>query len=319
MTERARTPLPIRVAAVLTVTAGLTVLGPAAPAMSTDGDPVRSGFSLTVSPTRLVVPAGAIHDEHSVQVLNQGSEPLHIRVDRRDFAQRPDGSLAFGPGAPYAASNWVRASPERFTLAPGTAKKVRIRIAVPPQPDVGEHQVALVFLALADDEAADIRLNRGIGTPVYISVPGPVDDSVRIDELRAPAFALGGSIALGATVHSLGTVHRDFRGSQQLAVRAGDRLVHFPDFTVVRGATREVTAVWSDPPLACVCHARLMVSDADGGARQVAVRIVIVPLHLIGALLALTLMALVIPRFVVRRYRARVRAAVEAARAADDA
>jgi hypothetical protein len=267
----------------------------------------------------LVVPVGAIDDKHYVQVFNQGSEPVRIRVDRRDFLQRPDGSLAFLQDAPYAASNWVRVSPERFTLRPGVTGKVRVRITVPPRPEVGEHQVVLVFLALADSKAANIRLNRGIGTPVYISVPGPLDGSVKVDGLRAPGFALGGPIWLNTTVHSVGTMHRDFRGPQQLAVRVDERTVRFPDFTVVRGATRNVGALWRDPPLACICHARLIVPTADGGARQVAVRIIIFPLHLVGAALAIALLILFVPRLVARRYRARLRAAVEAARAADDA
>jgi hypothetical protein len=266
----------------------------------------------------LVVPVGST-DEHYVQVFNQGSEPVRIRVDRRDFLQRPDGSLAFLQDAPYAASKWVRVNPEHFTLRPGVTRKVRVRIAVPPRPETGEHQVVLVFLALAGNETANIRLNRGIGTPVYISVPGPLDDSVEVDGLRAPAFTVGGPIWLGTTVHSVGTMHRDFRGPQQLAVRVDERTVHFPDFTVVRGATRNIAALWREPPLACICHARLIVPDADGGARQVTVRIVIFPLHLFGAALAIALLILFVPRLVARRYRARVRAAVEAARAADDA
>jgi hypothetical protein len=266
-----------------------------------------------------VVPAGAIRDRHYMTVMNQGHEPARIRVDRRDFTQRTDGSLQFLPDAPYAASNWVRVTPDLFDLPPGATKKVRVQISVPPRPEAGEHQVVLVFLALADGEGANIRINRGIGTPVYISVPGPLDASVRVDGLRVPGFALGGPIRLSATVHSVGTMHRDFRGPQRLGVRVGDRTVRFTDFTVVRGATREVETVWRNPPLACVCHARLMVPGPGGEARAVPVRIIILPLHLIGAALVIALLFFLIPRLVARRYRARVRAAVEAARAADDA
>jgi hypothetical protein len=213
----------------------------------------------------------------------------------------------------------VRVNPDLFTLRPGATRRVRVQITVPRQPEAGEHQVVLVFLALADGEAANIRINRGIGTPVYINVPGPLDDSVRLDALRAPSFALGGPIRLGTTVHSVGTMHRDFRGPDRLGVRVGDRVVRFPDFTVVRGAVREVETVWRDPPLACVCRATLMIAGKDGATRQVPVRIVIVPLHLIGVVLVVGLLALLIPRLVARRFRARVAAAVDAARSTDDA
>ena len=319
MTERTRTPLALRVAVVLSVLAGTTSAGPAARAQPPDPDPHHPGFSLTVGPTRLVVPSGAIRDRHDVTVANQGTKPIRIRVDRRNFIQRTDGSLAYFPDAPYAASNWVRVTPNHFTLRPRGTRKVRVQITVPPRPEAGEHQVVLVFLALADEEAANIRINRGIGTPVYISVPGPLDDSVRVEGFRAPGFALGGPIRFSTTVHSVGTMHRDFRGAQRLGVRVDDRTVRFPDFTVVRGAVRDVETVWRNPPLACICHARVVVPGAGGASREMPVRIIIVPLHLIGAALAVALLFLLIPRLVARRYRARVRAGVEAARAADDA
>lgn len=318
MTERTRTPLSLRVAVALSVAAGMAV-GPPAHAQPPGPDPPHHGFSLTVGPTRLVVPPGAIRDRHYMTVTNQGDEPVRIRVDRRNFSQRTDGSITYLRDAPYAASNWVRVTPDRFTLPPGTTKKVRVSITVPRLPEAGEHQVVLVFLGLADEEAANIRINRGIGTPVYISVPGPLNDAVTVDSLRAPGFALGGPITLGATIHSVGTMHRDFRGPQRLGVRIGDRTVRFPDFTVVRGATRQVETVWHSPPLACICHARLWVPGPGGEARAMPVRIIIVPLHLIGGALAAALLFLLIPRLVARRYRARVRAAVEAARAVDDA
>jgi hypothetical protein len=319
MAELTRTPLTLRVTVVLSLLVAPVMIAAPAAGGPSDTDPTRPGFSLSVGPTRLVVPAGALRDRHYVQVTNQGREKVRIQVGKRNFAQRSDGSLVFLRDAPYAASTWVRAAPDHFSLRPGATKKVRVTISVPDRPEAGEHQVVLVFLALADDEAANIRINRGIGTPVYISVPGPLDDSVRVEGLRAPGFALGGPIRLGATVRSVGTMHRDFRGPDRLGVRVDDRLVRFPDFTVVRGAVRDVETVWRNPPLACVCHARLVVPGPGGEAREVPVRIVIVPLHLIGAVLAVALLILLVPRLVARRYRARVRAAVEAAQAGGDA
>src|SRR5262245_4540110 len=123
MAERTRTPLLPRVAAVLSVMAGVTAAAPPVRAEPAP-DPRHSGFSLTVGPTRLVVPAGALRDRHYVTVVNQGSQPARIQVGRRNFAQRTDGSLQFLEDAPYAASNWVRVTPDLFTLPAGASKRV---------------------------------------------------------------------------------------------------------------------------------------------------------------------------------------------------
>src|SRR5688572_13897820 len=66
----------------------------------------RPAFSLSVTPTRLVVPAGLLAQSQEVRVTNAGRQPLDVQVGKRDFVQRPDGALAFQAHAPYSASNW---------------------------------------------------------------------------------------------------------------------------------------------------------------------------------------------------------------------
>ena len=275
-------------------------------------------FSLGVTPTRLVVPAGQLELPQYVRVSNTGPESMQVDVGKRDFTQSPDGTLTFQPHAPYSASDWVRVDPPRFDLAPGASRQVEVRVSVPDQPDAGDHQVALVFLVAAPPGPANIRVNRGVGLPVFVTVPGPVDDSVRLDDLRAPGFALGGPLRLSATLHSVGTVHRDFRESGALGVKVAGRTVAFPDFTVTRGAVREVSTVWNDPPLACVCRATITVTGPDGVAQVRSARIVVVPVHLIGAVLGGVLL-LFVARLVRRHYRARARTEALAVRSTGDA
>ncbi|GAB2863952.1 hypothetical protein GCM10027176_77320 [Actinoallomurus bryophytorum] len=181
------------------------------------------------------------------------------------------------------------------------------RVSMPAGAEPGDHQLALIFKVPAGRNAANIRINRGIATPVFITVPGPVSRSVEVSRVRAPGFALHGPILLSTTVHDSGTVHRDFRGKGKLHVDVGGDRVAFPDFTVLRDSTREITARWS-PPLMCVCHATVSV-PGSGGRTSAAVRIIIFPLHLLAILLGGLLALLLLGWFARRRYRAKVLAA----------
>ncbi|WP_155359822.1 molecular chaperone [Acrocarpospora macrocephala] len=288
----------------------LCLLWAEAPALA--HTPPQPNFSLQVSPTRLVIPAGTTTTAQRFQLTNKGRSAFDITVEKADFIAGENGALNFQPNAPYAAAAWATVEPANFRMAAGTTRTVTVRVKMPPDPEPGDHQFALIFKVPAAQDASNIRINRGIATPVFVTVPGPVDSSVEIAGLQAQEFVLGGPVPLTARIRSVGTVHRDFRSSSRLHAQAGGSAVAFPDFTVVRGAIREVATQW-DPPLMCVCHVTL---SADGSARTV--RIVVLPLHLLGIGLAVLLAALLLAWFVRRRYRARVLAAAIALNGTDD-
>jgi hypothetical protein len=246
-------------------------------------------------------------------VINAGRKPFTVTVQKADFTAGDDGALHFQPDAPYAAASWVQVTPTHFVVAPGATTDVTFRVSMPDRAEPGDHQLALIFKVPAGRNAANIRINRGIATPVFIAVPGPVSRSVEVSRLRAPGFALHGPLLFSTRVHDIGTVHRDFRGKGKLHVDVGGSRVSFPDFTVLRDSTREVTARWN-PPLMCVCHATLSVPGSAGTQSTAAVRIIVFPLHLLAILLGGLLALLLLGWFVRRRYRAKVLAAAAALR-----
>ena len=270
-------------------------------------------FSLEVTPTRLVIPGGAGSAVRKFLVINGGRTPFTVTVQKADFVATENGALNFQPNAPYAAARWADVTPAQFFVPAGTKKTVTFHVNLPDRAEPGDHQLALIFKVPAGRNAANIRINRGIATPVFIAVPGPISRSVEIDRLKAPGFALHGPISLSTRVHDIGTVHRDFRGKGRLHVEVGGGRVAFPDFTVMRDSTRQVTARWN-PPLMCVCHATLSVPGPDGTAKAEAVRIIIFPAHLAAILLAVLLALLLLGWFARRRYRAHVLAAATALR-----
>ncbi|WP_034384325.1 hypothetical protein, partial [Herbidospora cretacea] len=257
---------------------------------------------MQVTPTRLVVPEGT--SEHRFDVTNKGRETFQVTIEKSDFVAGESGAMRFQPGAPYAAAAWAEVDPAQLTVPPRETRPVTLRVVVPESPEPGDHQFAVIFKVPAAKTTANIRINRGIAAPVFVTVPGSIDKSVEIADLQAPGFVLGGPVPITTRIRSTGTVHRDFRGPGRLKVQAGGSEVSFPDFTVVRGATREVAATW-DAPLVCFCD----VTVAVPGGNSRTVQVVVFPLHLVVALVAVVMGGVLIWIVVRHRYRRRVESA----------
>lgn len=274
---------------------GLAVAVPTSPSPlgptpeQTNPSPVTSyqrsddSFAVSVSPARLSVPADGLDTEQRFTVVNRGQEPVSLTVQKRNFVSGPDGGLTYLPDAPYGAAEWVHVTPTRLTVQPGTSELVNVGISVPAAPEPGDHQVALVFLTPATG-SGNVRVNRGIGTPVFLTVPGPTDDSVRLNSLTAPGWSWTGDPTLTASLTSTGTVHRDFRGPTALAVGSPNHPGRFSDFTVSRGSDRVVSTPW-DAPLVCVCRPSVTVTDADGVPQTLSTRVVVLPWWMLAGVL----------------------------------
>jgi hypothetical protein len=262
------------------------------PSTSTSYQLSPDAFALTVSPARLTVAQDALDDTQQVTVVNRGRQPVTVTVEKRNFTAGADGALSYRPDAPFGAADWVDVSPARLTLDPGVSQQVTATIRVPEEPEPGDHQVALVFLA-PPTGSGNIKINRGIGTPVYVTVPGPVDDSVRLKGLSGPRWSWHGQPTLTASLSSTGTVHRDFRGPTALSVGTAQHRSRFADFTVSRGADRVVRTTW-DAPLVCVCRPSISVTNGDEPAQVASARVVVLPWWLAAGVLAVALVALLL-------------------------
>ena len=272
-------------------------------------------FSLAISPTRLVVDRGQADEPQKIKIINGGTSEMRVDVTKQNFTGGRDGSMIMAETAPWSASTWVDVSPTTMVIPAGETRVVTARITIPTDPEPGDHQVALVFLVPAGESKANVKINRGIGTPLYVTVPGPIDDSAMVKALDAGGFAAGGPIDITATIENTGTVHRDFRSDTPLRVNAAGTAEPFPDFTVMRGATRDIATTW-DPPLMCICHPTVSIIDAKGEVQSMSVRVVVFPLPLLGFILAVLVLAAVAYRLARRRYEHNVIRAAAALRPA---
>jgi hypothetical protein len=266
---------------------------------------------LTVTPTRLVIGPDDIGDTQELKVRNDGAAPVTVEVQKRSFTARPDGTLSYEDDAPYSAAEWLTLDDASLDIPAGGSQVVTATVTVPADPEPGDHQMALVFLVPSGATKDNVRINRGIAIPAFITVPGPVDDSASIIDLDADGFATGGPVTITAKVRSTGTVHRDFRGASPMLVDGSGVAKAFPDFTVMRGATRQITTTW-DPPLLCICHPSVSVVAADGSVETMTVRVIVFPLALFAWVVGLLLVAFVGFRWARRGYRSTVLKAAHA-------
>jgi len=271
----------------------------------------KEEFSLSVTPTRLVVGPADLDTTQQLLVVNRGRSSMPVQVQKRNFVSMPDGTLHYQDDAPYGGADLVTVEPTQFELAPGTSQVITVKIDAATETDSGDQQLAVVVLVPATETEANIRVNRGVGAPVYLTLPGPVEDSVALSDLHAPAFVARGPVDLSMKVRNLGTVHHDFRGPSALTVRSAGASTAFPDFTVPRDATRDISMTW-DPPLLCLCHPTVSYTDPAGATQTVAVRVIVFPWDLVlGALGALGL-ALLAVRLARRSFRSQVAKAAAA-------
>jgi len=303
----APTPVP--------TSSGSASVSPAAPSstpsssVSYKRDP--GAFSLTVSPARLAIKQADIGSTQQITLVNRGQAALAVTVEKRNFTVGADGALRYQDDAPYAASSWVSVSPKQVTLRPGKAQVVTATIKAPKTYEPGDHQMALVFMVPAGKASGNVRVNRGVGLPVYITAPGELVDSVSLSGLAAPGFVSGGSVPITATVTNQGTVHHDFRQPSPLTVTGAGTAEPFPDFTVPRNSVRDVATTW-DPPFLCVCHPTVTMTSADGGLQSQTVRVVVFPWQWFAAGVGAVLLVLLLVRTSRRRYQATVAKAAAA-------
>lgn len=249
----------------------------------------------------MVIRATDIDRVQRFTAVNRGEQPLAVTMDKRNFLARPDGSLDYEKAAPFGAESWLSISPMTFVVQPGATQLVTATIKPPDQTEPGDHQAAVVFMVPAGRTAENIKINRGVATPVYVTVPGPTDDTVVLTHFSGPTFTAGGDVSLSVSVENRGTVHRDFRGPTAIAVHASGKPASFPDFTVPRGATRDTSTTWR-PPLACICHPSVAFTNADGALQTSTIRVVVFPWPTALGVLAAVLVVLLLLRL--RRRRA---------------
>jgi P pilus assembly chaperone PapD len=190
--------------------------------------PAEAGLSaLSIFPSRhaLEVAPGSATTV-SVNVVNNGDEPLRIRAYAADWTLGQTGEMAFWPAGkvPHSAHHLVAVAPAQFVLPPGKTQRVRLQVTVPPGTAGGEYH-GMVFFETGPQRAevkrrgATMLFNQRIGETIYVAVP-PVRKQATVKGLAYMAPEKGQPPRIGLALENTGTVH--VRGTAKLTIAQPD-------------------------------------------------------------------------------------------------
>lgn len=177
---------------------------------------------LSAIPPRLEVSVKANSaNTQTIKVRNESTETKVITVSLRDFV------VTDSQGTPifldenntennrWAASSWIQVSPPTLTLKPGEIKPLYLTVLPPANALPGGHYAAVVYTpnagSVGNSTGASIQTN--VGTLVYVTVPGDINQSATVQTFSAPSFSEFGPIDFKATIKNSSDIHIQPSGS----------------------------------------------------------------------------------------------------------
>ena len=234
-------------------------------------DPDRANFVVEADP------GASIRD--SLVVENLGSVELVLGVYASDASNTVDGELDLLPAdtEPVDVGSWVTFEQPSITVPPEGAVEVPFTITVPEDAPPGDH-VGGVLTSLSvtepDDRGNRVRIERRLGTRLYLRVSGELEPALTFTSLEADhspswnPFAAG-SMTVRYRVENIGNVR--LRATRAVRIEGSmgltGRTVEAADLPeLLPGGSlelaHEVSGVW--PALGTTVEVELQPYDPSG-------------------------------------------------------
>lgn len=150
----------------------------------------------------------------SIKVRNESTETKTINVSLRDFVVTDNqGTPTFLESTNtesnrWAASSWIQVSPTSLTLKPGETKGLTLTVMPPANALPGGHYTAVVYSPESgsiNSTGASVQTN--VGTLVYVTVPGDINQNATIQSFTAPKFSEFGPVDFKSTIKNYSDIH----------------------------------------------------------------------------------------------------------------
>lgn len=163
-------------------------------------------LEITVNPGQTITKTIKVRNESKVEkiittdvkdfvVVDNSGTP--IQIDSKDVSNR------------WAASTWIQVSSSKLKLKPGETQTMSLTVIAPDDALPGGHYAMILHSPNNDtvlsETGAVIQTN--VGTLVYITVPGNINESASIDSFTAPKFSEYGPISFKAVIVNLSDIH----------------------------------------------------------------------------------------------------------------
>jgi hypothetical protein len=154
---------------------------------------------------------------YTLKVRNESPNTRDIRVSVRDFIVTDNqgtpnflDDLVQNINNRWSASSWIQVSPSQLTLKPGETKALTITIMPPANALPGGHYAAVIytpdtFSLYNTTTGSSVQTN--VGTLLYITVPGDINQNASVTSFSAPKFSEFGPIDFNTTIKNSSDIH----------------------------------------------------------------------------------------------------------------
>lgn len=165
----------------------------------------RSRFTYALAPGSRVTDALA--------VVNRSDTTIKLKVYASDAFTTPSGGidLLTADKKPRDVGSWITMKSTTLTLKSGQSAKVPFTLTVPADATPGDHSGGVVTSLITGTQGKTVRLDRRLGSRLYLRVNGPLDPSLTVGDLHATYQgtlnpARSGSLHVTYTVENTGNV-----------------------------------------------------------------------------------------------------------------
>ena len=253
----------------------------------------------------------------TINVYNQGSEPIRVSAYAMDFSIGRDGDFNFyEPGhESYSASEWLNMEQADFELVPGESKEVEVVVSAPATVEPGGHYAALFFEAVPSGNQSAVSVSMRIPTLFYITIPGitgaEVIANADIVSLQLPGVAGRGPVEMGVVVRNSGNVHLTVAARAYFAASWGNASeLDLGQRVILPSSDGVLKGEWQEAPYFGRVRANVVIGYLDNQGDVVnksqTAEFWVVPWSLVGIILFV--MGVVVPAIVIisKRFRLRV-------------
>ncbi|MPM52289.1 hypothetical protein SDC9_99048 [bioreactor metagenome] len=176
----------------------------------------QSAAGLSAIPPRLeitVQPDGS--SSQIIKVRNESKEPKTVTVDVKDIIVTDNKgtptivSSSDESSNRWAASNWIQVSPNNVLLKPGETKSLTLTVMPPANALPGGHYAMALHTpqGISTVSSTGASIQTQVGTLIYITIPGDINQSALVQSFTAPKFSEFGPINFLTTIKNLSDIH----------------------------------------------------------------------------------------------------------------
>jgi hypothetical protein len=145
-------------------------------AMTTTGDPLGLGITVTPGKFEAAIPLGSTYNL-PVTVMNTGVGSVHILASMADFKLNLGGNYEWEKigTSQWSLLRWASIRPREFDVPAGTSQQVQLTISMPSDPNLkGEYAGVVFFATRPERHGGGVAFSARVASKFYITVPNTV-------------------------------------------------------------------------------------------------------------------------------------------------